>query len=374
MEIERTTEATLTPTSDAPVSRTAVEAAVSSGNVADFRAARRAERAGKPLPAVQAPAAPQTGDQVDATPADSQAQAHAPAAPAQPDAHRETSKRQQAINDSIREAVERATAPLRAEIEQLRARPGAAAADPARQPEAAQPPEPEWKRYRSLPDAPKLEDFESIEDHSAAMAVFIAEKRDAARRAQADTDSLTSAQRARVDRFVGQLTEARTSDPDFVNKLSDVVKHQVKPFAALKPGEQAGPLNIIGEQVYDSPIAPKVLLHFSTHPEDLQRLAEMPEHLRALPVSARASAHVQWLVREFGKLEARLEAASAAAQPGQPAQMTPAKTVSSAPPPAPVLGSRPSEPVDPMKSAVERGDTAAYRQLRRMERAAARGR
>jgi hypothetical protein len=337
---------------------------VASGSTGDYRAARRAERVGKPLPVVEA-----TSDPAPAT----------PASPTEPKPLSRKEREQQDANDRVRRAVEAATADLRAQLDQLKAAPPAprseapAPAAPAA-PATPEKKEPAYKRYLAMPDAPKLADFDSVEEHSAAMAVFIDEQRTEERatadRQRTESDSLTEAQRIRSDKFVKQLHDARATDPEFVNKLTPEVRNDVKPFAALKPGEASGPINVIGEQVYDSPIAPKLLLHFSQHPEDLKRLITVPADIQALPAAARVRAHTQWMVREFGKLEGRLESPATPAAPSTPKP----KTLTDAPPAAVDLGRRPAEAADPKAGAVKRGDTRAYREIRRQERLARLGR
>ena len=202
---------------------------------------------------------------------------------------------------------------------------------------------------------------ENVDD--AFRTLLTREHADRDRQTQAQTE-FTQAQETRINSFVGQLNEARAADPEFVNKLSETVKNDLKPFNALKPGEAAGPINIIGEQVYDSPVAPQLLRHFSDHPDDLTRITTIPASLMTLPPAMRTRAHIQWMVKQFGILEHSFEPAAAA--PPQP------KTLTDAPAPAAVLGTRSAEASDPKVTAIKRGDTSAYRELKRQERAAAR--
>jgi hypothetical protein len=338
-----------------PVTQSAAHAAVASGSSRDFRVARRAERAGTPLPAV--PVSTEPAPATDTTAAAPTPVAPAPApAPVDP----QLSKRQQEANERTRRAVEQATADLRRELDSVRAQlPKPAATTP---PAAPTPAEPAWKKYHDHPDAPKFEDFNSLSEHAAAMSLFVLEQSNAERAQASQQQELTSAQQARAGKFMEQLNAAKVADPEFTKKLTPEVR-ALKPFNALQPGEGAGPLNVVGEQVFDSPIAPKVLLHFSQHPEDLRRLATVPEHLRSLPARAQAEQHIQWIVKEFGKLEGRLET------PAAPAPAPP-KTLTEAPAPPTTLGTRPAEAADPMAAAIRSGDTSAYRRMRREQRAA----
>jgi len=346
------------PAAATPETRSARDAAIVANDPSAYREARRAEKLGKHLPDV-----PLT---TEAAPAESDDEPLPPAA-ATPAPSKPISKRQQQINDYERRIAE-ATERIRA-LEAGQSPKPETTTPPAPAP-AAQPTQKEYQRLMALPEAPKLKDYDTVEEHAFAVSEFIdrvrSEERATADRQRQDQTAITAAQQVRVEKFVGQLTEARTADPEFVNKLTPEVKDSLKPFGALKPGEASGPINVIGEQVYDSPIAPAVLLHFSQHPEDLKRLTTMPAHLVGLPHAAQLKAHTQWMVKEYSKLEGRLERDAEA--------VPPPKTISDAPDPAPVLGARPTEAADPKTGAIKRGDVRAYRQLRRAERAQGIGR
>lgn len=347
----------------APTTISATQDALEHGDVAGFQEARAATRAGKTPPAVAAPPA-------------------APAAPAAP----VLSKRQQETNERIRVATEKAVtdavASRDAEIAQLRA----AATPPTRADVAAPPPPappapktPDWKRYAALPEAPKLNAvdaagqplFDSIEEHAAAMALFIQDTRETERatatQQKTTAEEITAAQHQRVDTFVGKLNEARAADPDFVNKLTDQVKHDLKPFDALKPGEASGAINIVGEQVYDSPVSPQLLLHFSQHPADLARLTTMPASIAAMPAAVRTRAHIQWIVKEVGKLEARFETDV----PAPAAAAASVSTITAAPPPARQV-TRAGSTTNPKEAALAQenvGEFIAIRQAARLAKA-----
>ncbi len=133
------------------------------------------------------------------------------------------------------------------------------------------------------------------------------------------------------------------------------MKHTLKPFAALAPGEAGGARNVLGEQVYSSPVAPALLKHFSQHPDELTRLETVPPHLATLPPGMRTRAHIEWMVKEVGKLEGRLEAAIPAAAPA----VASPSTITAAPPPPPQV-SRTGATADPIASALKRDDLGAF--------------
>lgn len=346
------------PAAAEPTIQTAAHAAVATGNTSDYRAARRAERAGKPLSTVATPPA------ALAPPAAAASDLAAPAPPAEPKLSRKD-REQQEINDRIRSAVDRATADLRAEIARRPAAPRSETPAPA------------------PPAAPTVDEFPEIDEWAARpenagksfkayvkeLNAFDRQQADTAAQSRATSEALTVAQQARVDTFVQRLTDTKTADPAFVSKLTpDVLA--LKPFSGLKPGEEGGPANVVTEQIYDSPIGPQVLLYLSQHPEELRRLTTVPAEIAAKPAAVRSHAHIQYIVREFGKLEGRLEAASPAA-PAAAAVPTP-KTLTDAPAAPAALGTRTTEVTDPKVAAIRNNDTRAYRTLRREERAAAR--
>lgn len=360
----------------APVERPASEAAIVTGKTADYREARRAERAGKPLAAVPIAA-------VD------------PAAPVVENRKTRAERDQDRINESIRTAGESAAAPLKTRIAELEAQlHGKPAAEAARPAEAAAvvveelpaKKTPEYKRIMALDGAPKLADFDSVEEHAFAAAEFIdtvrTNERAAAARTQETHQTRFAAEQAADDAFFKQLDDAKKTDATFPTKLSAEVKAltpiewlprdaQGRPVDAQGQPIQTGPLHVVASELRKSPVVRDLMLHFSQHPEELKKFAEMPAAVAALrDPNVRLRAHVQHIVREFNRLEGRFTASGAAAVAAEPEL----KTISDAPDPAVVLGSRPVEPGDPLAKAIKSGSTRAYRELRRAERAKSGGR
>lgn len=323
----------------APTTQSATQAAISSGNTADYRAARRAERIGKPL------------DPVAVAPAAADAPAVAPVA-IEPKPPTRKEREQQETNERVRAAVERATADLRAENDRLKT---------PTPPVASAPPK---DTFPTMAEYSQAHPEASLEDYMDARADHRKARETATAQSATEAEELTVAQQVRVETFINRLKETSTADPTFSAKLTPDVK-ALKPFGALTPGEASGPRNVIAEQIYDSPVAPQILLHLSQHPEVLKSLETMPAHILALPRAARTNAHIQHIVRQFGALESTLASAAVA-----PASVPVApKTLTDAPATAQVLGSRASAAVDPKLAAVKSGDTRAYRAIRRQERA-----
>lgn len=295
--------------------------------------------------------------------------ADAPAASTEPPApapDRTVSKRQQQIND-----YERTVASLRSELDALKAGRSAPRQAEAPAPAATEKPvtQAEYKRYLALADAPKLDDFDSISEHTAAMALFIADKRWAEHsetaRTQAESQALTESQRQRADGFAGRMKEASTADPEFWNAVSPDVAN-LRPLSDLRQGEPAGPLNLVAEELLTSPVAPTLMRELSK-PGALARLEAGPDSLKTLPPAQRAQEHARWIVREIGKLEAR-------AADAQPAPAATPKLISDNPPPPTRVGSKTSVPDDPVEAALKRKNTGDFLEARRQQDLAKLGR
>lgn len=334
----------------------AEHAAAERGDFSAFDAAHVAAQQGKPLPAVAAPAAAPAQSDDDDTPTQSTtAQAPAPT----------VSKRQQQINDYERRIAEQDQR-IRA-LEASRQTPPAARAQPQA---PVTPAEPAWKRYAAMPDAPKLSDvdaqgnalFASVEEHTAAMFLFIRGQEQAAEQRRTVSDEHRAAMQSRVERIHQAITEA-AQDPTFATSLSDEVR-TIKPVSSLAPDEPSGPLNILWELVYDSPYLAQHLRNFSANPGELRRIEAMPPRIAALPAHMRAAEHVKWMVQEFGKLEGRLESTA----PSASAPAAQASTISAAPPPPPTL-SRTGSTTNPQEAAIARGDQAGFEQWDKIETA-----
>jgi len=162
------------------------------------------------------------------------------------------------------------------------------------------------------PDAkPTPDAFESYEEYLDA--------RDAHNRKAWEAETQKRSQAEAVDRAIGEQKRkfAEVTVPNLEKYSEEVLSLQTEfqiPEGAKPSGE-----NWIANELFFSPeSAPTLMLHFTEHPEDLQRIAAL--------TSPRA------VSREMAKLEARLEAA--------PAGNSPEREVVSraAPPVRPVTG------------------------------------
>ena len=347
------------PPAPSPVS--ASRAAAESGDFGAFDRAEVAKKQGKPLPDV------------------------APSASAQPEAEgedgttgtRTVSRRQQAINDYERRIAEQEQR-IRALETRPRAepppsnghqppangQPTATNGQPTSQP-AAETAKQRVARLLALPDAPKVEEFDSYPEYTAAQTLFLNGELAREQTAIQDQRQAQQAQHQRLitrdQTFRARLTEAKTADPAFVEHLSDEAKNLGGIAHAQRSGVAPGPVHIIGELLYDSPQAVPFLRAISADPALLQQLVALPPAIAALPPQWRTKAHIDHLVTEFHRLEGRLayEAAQAPPDHGDRADPAPTNLVSSAPPPPPTLG-KAGHSTDPTRSALARGDFEAF--------------
>jgi hypothetical protein len=220
-------------------------------------------------------------------------------------------------------------------------------------------------RLLALPDAPKVEEFDSYPEYTAAQTLFLNGELAREQTAIQDQRQAQQAQHQRLitrdSAFRARLTEAKTADPAFVEQLSDEAKNLGGIAHAQRSGVAPGPVHIIGELLYDSPQAVPFLRAISADPQLLAQLVALPPAIAALPPQWRAKAHIDHLVTEFHRLEGRLayEAAQAPPDHGDRADPAPTNLVSSAPPPPPTLG-KAGHSTDPTRSALARGDFEAF--------------
>lgn len=256
-------------------------------------------------------------------------------------------REQQEINDRIRTAVDRATADLRAELSRVK---------PA-EPAAPVQKEAEHKRYLAMPEAPKLADFDSIEEHSAAMAVFVAKQmyaeQDTARTRQTREQEQQTTREGRLKAFDGRLAAAKAADPTFYDKTQSVAA-QLVPSAAVLAHKLGplGPLNSLADEVIESEHAPAILAHLAEHPEVFARF--------------KALTSPRDVTREFVRLEASFTVPAKDTPPAPPK-----KILSDLAPPPPALLT-PQSSTDPKAAALARGDFGTFDKLDTQERQAKR--
>lgn len=286
----------------------------------------------------------------------------APVTPAEPE--RTLSKRQEAANDRTRAAVEQATADLRAENARLKALTEAA---PRREEPAAPPAQktPEWKRYMAMPEAPKLAEFDSVEEHAIAAALFITDIRDQERQADARGRE-TDAQRAKFlddsgQQYADRLIKAKEADPDIVSKIDPQILHAL-PASALPAGQAPKLANLIADTGLFSEDPAGLYAYLSANPDELRRIGALP-----------TAQHAQ---RALAQLDGRLSAGRVPTTPA--AVSSPAasaarpSTITAAPPPV-QTPAKTGVTTNPMASALANDDFAAFNRIDQADRTARRG-
>lgn len=332
---------------------TAVDAAIQSRDLTAYRAARLAERRGTPLDP------PKIADSAPPAPADPAASTEV----SEPPASEPGTPRKKNAESRIQELLaERAAERLRAErlereladLRQGRSEQRPPESRPA--PVAPDPQDPE----------PKIEDFEAdpakypdpYTAHQRALARWEARQEirqeKALERQRVEQETATKSLQQRDESFQQRIKAVSDTEPDFLEKLSDAVKYEITPSRFRRPDgsisvvDKPSALNALGDRFLESPVGPQLMRHFSDHPEEIRRFAAMPP--------------VQFFM-EIGALEKGF------AQPAA-TQNPPPRTVTSAPEPPRVLGSKPAEPVNETDAAIKARDMEAYRAARLRERAA----
>lgn len=312
------------------------------GDQSAFKAARQAERAGKPLP--------------DVPPA--QAASETPGQTEEPAPALALSKRQQKANEAIRDAVARATTDLLAENARLKAavprpepepRPSASATAPTwqeaiTQPDPSRPMLDEAAFFDAYPDAPYAAYARYWTGYDMA-----AEAREVQTRTAAE--ARTAVLMARATQFQDRLTAAVARDPELVSKLPPAVV-SATPLSGLKAGDRATFANVVAEAAFRSETPAELLTYLHAHPDAATAIASLPSD--------------DWLTA-LARLDGRVSVAHPA-----PAKVHP-KTLTDAPEPAVALGAH-ATAADPLESALRMGDQSAFKAAKRRERAAALGR
>jgi hypothetical protein len=198
----------------------------------------------------------------------------------------------------------------------------------------------EWQRFAEMADAPKEDAFDRYADYTAAMSLFIADKRFEERDQRVREQSQMRQVQQQFERVAVTAAEKYQT---YVKAHADAAERihpdlqAIVPISLLPPNAPKGPHNFIAEEILKSDVPGPLMVHFSEHPEDFDRLTRMG------PAG---------IVREIGKLEAKLDS-------GSP---QPVATATPPPPPPPTLGRKPGAPVDDLKAATDRGDFRAFRE------------
>jgi hypothetical protein len=220
---------------------------------------------------------------------------------------------------------------------------------------------PEPKAEPGAKAKPKVEDFQSYEEFTEALTDY---KLDAKLEARNREDQ-TRSQRQQVHSDVGRwkqgfsqrVGEFAKTDPDFNTRLSPDILALKPVYDAVLSGEQVEAKHYIADEIIGSHKAPELLVYFSEHRDEFQRIAALK------------TPHA--VVREMAKVEQKLESSSDAATTGPSVN----RGVSKAKPPVkPVTGSpstaSPSEGSDdePFEAHVRRENARDHSRVRGIAR------
>jgi hypothetical protein len=192
--------------------------------------------------------------------------------------------------EATREAAElkRQLAAERAERERL--------ASLVKQPEAA----PAKEAKPAEDKEPQEADFENYAEYVKAAAKYVARQAYAEERrldqARERANQWSRGVEATISKFTERVNKVTESDPTFRDRIAPEL-WDLQPSLSLDPGQSPQAVNVIADEMLASDQGPGLMLHFTEHFDDFQRIAALP--------NSRA------IAREIAKLEARLEAATA---------------------------------------------------------------
>lgn len=315
------------PAAEPPL--TAAEQAVVAKDPVAFKAARHAERFPSPEKPVVAAPVPEKPAVPDNPPV-----AEVPPV-AEPPA-RQLSKEQEKANERTRRAIDNATADIRRENAELRARLAGLAPPPVapRQPEAD--PEPDFANVEKYPngqfDVKFVKDLASWQTRQDLKAH---DERSAAHVRQSE-EVASFNERAGKTRTI--LETAIAADPKALDDIDPALMKLTPSIGVAAKDLTFG--HVIADWLTDTAYPVQLLKHLSDRAEQ-DRLSNLSDAA---------------LLREQGRIEAGF--AKPATPP--PAPAPPAKIITEAPDPAVALGHRPLDAPDALQSAVRNKDQAAY--------------
>lgn len=217
--------------------------------------------------------------------------------------------------ERLRKVSEDEAVALRAELAELKKPKPVAVQQPVAQPQVQQPAaqpvqQPatvaDYKRYQAMPDAPKIETFQTIEEYQFAVSHFIASKM---YQEQSQQTARQQAEQHAYAAFNANLTEGKARIPDFDQRFNPATPVDTRIWPTIAK------LKNVAE----------VLVYLSDHQDEAQRLTTL---------------HPMDQIGEIGEIAGTLKAQAAAAvfpasaRPAISQAKPPAKRVSGAPPAA----------------------------------------
>lgn len=135
----------------------------------------------------------------------------------------------------------------------------------------------EPEQPKSAPKAdgrPKSDDFATWEQYEDALLEWRLAKAENERSEKARGEAINAKKSEQISAFNKRMQEAIQADPTFSERVSqDVI--ELVPSMLLPPGEKAGPLNALADRFIVSEVGPALMMYFTDHPEDVQRLSQM---------------------------------------------------------------------------------------------------
>ncbi len=186
-----------------------------------------------------------------------------------------------------------------------------------------------YKRYQAMPDAPKIDTFQTIEEYQFAVSHFIAQKMFSENMQRMSEGARISKER---EKFTTRIAAETEKDPTFSQRLNSVpIDTRIIPW------------------LHAHPMGDEVMVHLVNNPQLAQHITTLP------PIDQ---------IGQIGELVATLKAQSAAALP--PASARPA--ISQAKPPTKrVSGQPPAATDEPPDDDASEAQHEAYWGPRRQE-------
>jgi len=181
--------------------------------------------------------------------------------------------------------------------------------------ERGETPKPQEKPKLFDPSKPRAEDYDDYEQYLDDRDQWNRLRWESEQRGQRQQSAHERSITEAAHRYAAKVTEAGVRE-----KLSEDVL-ALRPVFDLEQGERPTGANFLASAIMASPDnAPGLLVHFSEHPEDLERISDL------------TSVHA--VLREVGRIEARLEGAAPPPKEREreaPKAPPPVKSVSGAP-------------------------------------------
>ena len=147
-------------------------------------------------------------------------------------------------------------------------------------------------------EKPTPEQYQTYEEYIDAFTDWKTDRRIAQfqekSRRDASAEQQTRTMMGRVEAFRDRIAAATEADPESLERVDPEIQG-LRPTFMLAPNERPGPENDIAQAVFESEYSMELMLHLSAHPEEMVRLAGLPDSFA--------------VARAMGALEAKVTAA-----------------------------------------------------------------